>query len=157
MIFLLPNSLTRIDYGRNMNENESSLLVRFRKWLFGVFLNLFHLALLEWLSDVAQSCPILCNPMDCHLPCSSVHGIFQARVLEWGAIAFTRGALTEWQAQHKSCSQRSRTFLYVDIWHASHSMHSSWHLKSTDSYLICFNCSCFPNTVCFLWEEHTNL
>ena len=89
MIFLLPNSLTRIDYGRNMNENESSLLVRFRKWLFGVFLNLFHLALLEWLSDVAQSCPILCNPMDCHLPCSSVHGIFQARVLEWGAIAFT--------------------------------------------------------------------
>ena len=46
---------------------------------------------------------------------------------------------------------------YVDVWHASHSVHSSWHLKSTDSYLICFNCSCCPNTVCFLWEEHTNL
>ena len=49
MIFLLPNSLARIYYGRNRNENESSLLVRFRKCLFGVFLNLFHLALLEHL------------------------------------------------------------------------------------------------------------
>ena len=37
-------------------------------------------------SEVAQSCPTLCDPMDCSLPGSSVHGIFQARVLEWGAI-----------------------------------------------------------------------
>jgi len=36
-----------------------------------------------------QSCPTLCNLMDCSLPGSSVHGIFQARVLEWGAIAFS--------------------------------------------------------------------
>ena len=36
-------------------------------------------------SLVAQSCPTLCDPMDCSLPCSSIHGIFQARVLEWGA------------------------------------------------------------------------
>ena len=36
-----------------------------------------------------QSCPILCDPMDCSLPGSSTHGIFQARVLEWGAIAFS--------------------------------------------------------------------
>ena len=40
-------------------------------------------------SEVAQSCPTLCDPMDCSLPGSSVHGIFQARVLEWGAIAFS--------------------------------------------------------------------
>ena len=39
-------------------------------------------------SEVAQSCPTLRDPMDCSLPGSSVHGIFQARVLEWGAIAF---------------------------------------------------------------------
>ena len=38
-------------------------------------------------SEVAQSCETLSNPMDCSLPGSSVHGIFQARVLEWGAIA----------------------------------------------------------------------
>ena len=41
-------------------------------------------------SEVTQSCPTLCNPMDCSLPGSSVHGIFQARVLEWGAISFSR-------------------------------------------------------------------
>ena len=40
-------------------------------------------------SEVAQSCPTLSDPMDCSLPGSSVWGIFQARVLEWGAIAFS--------------------------------------------------------------------
>ena len=40
-------------------------------------------------SELAQSCPTLCNPMDCSLPGSSVHGIFQARILEWFAIAFS--------------------------------------------------------------------
>ena len=40
-------------------------------------------------SEVAQSCSTLRDPMDCNLPGSSVHGIFQARVLEWGAIAFS--------------------------------------------------------------------
>ena len=40
--------------------------------------------------EVTQSCPTLCDPMDCSPPGSSVHGIFQARVLEWGAISFSR-------------------------------------------------------------------
>ena len=40
-------------------------------------------------SEVAQSCPTLSDPMDCSLPGSSAHGIFQARVLEWGAIIFS--------------------------------------------------------------------
>ena len=40
-------------------------------------------------SEVAQSCPTLRHPMDCSPPGSSVHGIFQARVLEWGAIAYS--------------------------------------------------------------------
>ena len=39
--------------------------------------------------EVAQSCPTLSDPMDYSLPGSSIHGIFQARVLEWGAIAFS--------------------------------------------------------------------
>ena len=46
---------------------------------------------LQSVCEVAQSCPILCNPVDCSPPCSSVHGIFQARVLEWVAISFSRG------------------------------------------------------------------
>ena len=40
-------------------------------------------------SEVAQLCPTLSDPVDCSLPGSSAHGIFQARVLEWGAIAFS--------------------------------------------------------------------
>ena len=46
--------------------------------------------------EVAQSCPTLRDPMDCSLPGSSVHGIFQTRVLEWVAIAHSRsvGVLT---------------------------------------------------------------
>ena len=40
-------------------------------------------------SEVAHSCPTLHDPMDRSLPGSSIHGIFQARVLEWGAIAFS--------------------------------------------------------------------
>ena len=40
-------------------------------------------------SEVAQLYPTLSDPMDCSLPGSSIHGIFQARVLEWGAIAFS--------------------------------------------------------------------
>ena len=50
---------------------------------------------MDWLDLLAavakslQSCPTLSDPKDCSLPGSSVHGIFQARVLEWGAIAFS--------------------------------------------------------------------
>ena len=45
-------------------------------------------------SEVAQLCPTLHDPMDCSPPGSSIHGIFQARVLEWGAITFSVGILT---------------------------------------------------------------
>ena len=41
-------------------------------------------------SEVTQSCPTLCDPMDCNLPGFSVHGILQARVLEWAAISLGR-------------------------------------------------------------------
>ena len=40
-------------------------------------------------SSVAQSCPTLCNPVDCSLPGFSVHGILQARILEWVTISFS--------------------------------------------------------------------
>ena len=55
-------------------------------------------------SLVAQSCPTLCDPMDCSLPGSSVHEIFQARVLEWVAIAFSKEQIDEAinQMFHKS-------------------------------------------------------
>ena len=43
-------------------------------------------------SEVAQSCATLCDPVDCSLPGSSLHGILQARILEWIAISFSRGS-----------------------------------------------------------------
>ena len=46
----------------------------------------------EWVSEIAQLCLTLCDPMDCSLSGSSIHGIFQARVLEWIAISFSRGS-----------------------------------------------------------------
>ena len=53
-------------------------------------------------SEVTQSCLTLSDPMDCSLPGSSVHGIFQAKVLEWGAIAFS--------------DKNTRTYVFGRIW-----------------------------------------
>ena len=54
-------------------------------------------------SEVTQSCPTLCDPIDCSLPGSSVHGIFQAIVLEWIAISFSRGSSLPRDRTHISC------------------------------------------------------
>ena len=54
-------------------------------------------------SEVAQSCPTLCDPMDCSLSVSSVHGIFQARVLEWIAISFSRESSQRRNRTQVSC------------------------------------------------------
>ena len=59
-------------------------------------------------SEVAQSCPTLSDPMDCSPPGSSVHGILQARVLEWGAIAFS--GLLQHHSSNASILQRSAFF-----------------------------------------------
>ena len=61
---------------------------------------------------VTQSCPTLCKPMDCSLPGSSVHGIFQARVLEWGAIAFSELSLV---LSNKVLSQDQNVVLYNPV------------------------------------------
>ena len=57
----------------------------------------FPLQCMKVESEVAQSCPTLSDPMDCSLPGSSIHGILQARVLEWGAIAFSDKGLYKTQ------------------------------------------------------------
>ena len=55
-------------------------------------------------SEVAQLCPTLSDPMDCSLPGSSAHGIFQARVLEWGAVAFSDDDIRELQKiKYEAC------------------------------------------------------
>ena len=56
-------------------------------------------------NEVTQSCLTLSNPMDCSLPGSSVHRIFQARVLEWGAIAFSKDEMRWNQKRKEQASQ----------------------------------------------------
>ena len=67
--------------------------------------------LLQWMKvkseiEVAQLCLTLSDPMDWSLPGSSIHGIFQARVLEWGAIAFSRGMYYYYAKDEESKTQR---------------------------------------------------
>ena len=59
-------------------------------------------------SEVAQSCPTLRDPMDCSLPGSSVHGIFHARVLEWGAIAFSKKRSISCHISKQGCHSHQR-------------------------------------------------
>ena len=76
-------------------------------------------------SEVVQSCPTLCDPMDCSLPVTSVAGIFQARVLEWVAISFSRGSSQArdrtWVSRivgslsHQGSPQLEKSFL-AQIW-----------------------------------------
>ena len=70
-------------------------------------------------SEVAQSCLTVRDPMDCSLPGSPIRGIFQARVLEWGAIAFS--------AMDISLSELWELVINREAWHAAvHEVAKSW-------------------------------
>ena len=87
-------------------------------------------------SEVAQSCPTLCDPMDCSPPGSAVHGIFQARILEWGATAFSRGSSRPRDRTHVSMSPAPAGGFFT--------MSATW--------AICWEDYCFfkkPNTLSF--------
>ena len=66
---------------------------------------------LESESEVTRSCPTLCDPVDCSLPGSSVHGILQARILEWVAISFSRGSSQPRDRTRVSCIAGRRFIL----------------------------------------------
>ena len=96
-------------------------LIKFILWYFILF-DLW----LSWNSHISsvQSRPTLCNPMDCSLPGSSIHGIFQARVLEWVAISFSRGSSWPMDRTWVSCiagrrftiwATREARFTYTDL------------------------------------------
>ena len=85
-------------------------------------------------SEVSQSCPTLSDPMDCSLPGSSAYGIFQARVLEWGAIESpnsSHGIL----AYHFSLSCVSK-FLFENVNELAHLMGFREHEKFPNSVLM---------------------
>ena len=80
-------------------------------------------------SEVAQSCPTLSNPMDCNPPGSSIHRIFQARVLEWGAIAFSGFHTNLFQISFPSVPV-SITLCFLSYWAKRHRMASPVKLLS---------------------------
>jgi len=67
---------------------------------------------------VAQSCPILCDPMDCRPPGSTILGILQARILQWVAISFSRGSSQPRDQTYISCIGRQIVYHYA-TWEAS--------------------------------------
>ena len=89
-------------------------------------------------SEVAQSCLTLSNPMDCSLPGSSIHGIFQARVLEWGAIAFSN---TSSRSHHNPNSKGLRKVFSIYFPHRVNSL-------SFFSFKIC---SCTLKWSCYFF------
>ena len=81
-----------------LNQKKCGVLQHV-KWSVLIFVRLMYLyfentsnILIQWTSEVAQSCPTLCDPVDCSPTGSSVHGILQARILEWVEISFSRGS-----------------------------------------------------------------
>ena len=92
-------------------------------------------------SEVAQSCPTLSDPMDCSLPGSSVHGISQARVLEWGAIAFSQQRLTPLINQDRELLWAQLTCVNSAIQGAA--------CKEADKRQLMFSVLSCPRPVCF--------
>ena len=92
-------------------------------------------------NEVAQSCPTLTDPMDCSLTGSSVHGIFQARVLEWGSIAFSkiymRSSLMENVERYGASKTKLETKTSTNkTWIHSTHVPETIHAEKQDMYYI---------------------
>ena len=83
-------------------------------------------------SEVAQLCPTLSDPMNCSLPGSSIHGILQARILEWGAIAFSK----VWKRKVKVKSL-SHVWLLATPWTAAYQAHRPWDFLGKSTGVAC--------------------
>ena len=86
--------------------------------------------------EVAQSCPTLSDPMDCSLPGSSVHGIFQARVLEWGAIAFSMTNLDSILKSRDITSQTKVRIIKAMVFPVVMYVCDSWTIKKAERQRI---------------------
>ena len=102
----------------------------------------------EWVK-VTQSCPTLCNPMDCRLPGSSVHGIFQARVLEWVAFPFSRRSSQPRDRTWVSCIVGSFTtwttglagnYLLLrmtkNVFFSDNRRHKYWYINTSEKHTL---------------------
>ena len=93
--------ITSYQFGMNFCFKETICISEREGWIYSI-------TYFEWWdlwdgNEIIQSCPTLCDPMDCSLSGSSVHGIFQARVLECIAISFSRGSSLPRNRTRASC------------------------------------------------------
>ena len=87
-------------------------------------------------SEVAQSCPTLHDPKDCSPPGSSIHGILQARALEWGAIAFCNWELITWEKRQDWANAVSKKLIQLfQLFHPRF----SWKCLSYKNAAWCHN------------------
>ena len=94
-------------------------------------------------SEVTQSCPTLCNPMDCSPPGSSIHGIFQARILEWVAIFFSRRS-----SPPRDSTQVSRIVgRHFTVWATREGLTDEWINKMQCIYTMEY-CRCLVAKSC---------
>ena len=90
---------------------------------------------------VAQSCPTLCDPIDCSTTGSSVHGILQARILEWAAMPFSRGSSQPRDQTQGSClagrfftiwvSREAIYYMYIICVYQAHSIYNMFNIYDT--------------------------
>ena len=108
-------------------------------------------------SEVTQSCPTLSGPMDCSLPGSSVHGIFQARVLEWGAIAFSAQCPWPWPLSHTNASPMEQPLVSLSKLHSNFTCAARSSLGKLTSLhffsLVNIDTSHFKNSLKLSWEK----
>ena len=96
-------------------------------------------------SEVAQSCPTLSDPMDSSLPGSSTHWIFQARVLEWGAIAFSKTPTAQ--------RSNSQTAAYRPMrWGWAPNPQILLESAVTKCFIVTIRC-CLPLSLCWHWHQ----
>ena len=128
------------------------------------FFDTFHFT-----SEVTQSCLTLCDPVDCSPLGSSVHGILQARILEWVAISFSRGSSQPRDRTRVSCIPgrrftlcAAREALGAPKNKVCHSLHCSSEYNPSDfgvNHLVTSMCrvfSCVVGRGCLLWQSITN-
>ena len=97
-IFLVHGKCSEERVQKNIVHSPSVFFFNWRIIVLQCCIVFCHVNLL-----VAQSCPVLCNPMECSPPGSSVHGILQARILEWVATSFSRGSSLPRDRTQVSC------------------------------------------------------
>ena len=109
---------------------------------------------------VVQLCPTLCDPMNCNPPDSSVHGIFQAKILEWGAIPFSRGLSWHRDPTQDSCIAGWFLIVWVILSKPPNVYSGPWSIFVFDwiiCFLSCMNFFCIFYTYSFYLMYHCQI